>query len=124
MTVAAKVVARLGTAKKMVYSPADMADEGTQGGHSPVEKLEERVAELESLSEELGRAPESELTGMLERAVTLVDEINTGIESRLCAAQQESGEVEGLLDRVDFGPFDDAMENLENESPEGSSGSE
>ena len=108
----------------MVYSPADMEDKGTKSTHNPVEKLEERVAELESLSEELGRAPESELSGMLERAVTLVDEINTGIESRLSAAQQESGEVEGLLDRVDFGPFDAAMESLENESPEGSSGSE
>lgn len=97
-----------------------MGDESAQGGQNPVEKLEERVAELESLSEELGRAPESELSGMLERAVTLVEEINTGIESRLFAVQQETGEVEGLLDRVDFGPFDAAMESLENESPEDS----
>ena len=106
----------------MVYSPADMAGENAQGGQDPVEKLEERVAELENLSQELGRTPESELTGMLERAVTLVDEINTGIESRLSAAQEESGEVEGLLDSVDFGPFDSAMQSLENETPEGSSG--
>ena len=104
----------------MVYSPANMGDESAQGGQNPVEKLEERVAELENLSEELGRAPESELSGMLERAVTLVEEINTGIESRLFVAQQETGEVEGLLDRVDFGPFDAAMESLENESPEDS----
>lgn len=108
----------------MVYSALGMGDDGAEDRQNPAEKLEERVAELESLSEELGRAPESELTGMLERAVTLVEEINTGIESRLNAAQQESGEVEGLLDKVDFGPFDAAMESLERESPEGSSGTE
>ncbi|MDN5697863.1 MAG: hypothetical protein L0G70_07800 [Rubrobacter sp.] len=101
-----------------------MAEENAHDEHTPAENLEERVAELETLSQELGRAPDVELSGMLERAVTLVVEINTGIESRIYSAQQESGEVEGLLDRVDFGPFDAAMQSLQSESPEGSSGPE
>lgn len=82
-----------------------------------MEELEERVAELERLSEELGRAPDEELSGLLERAVGLVDEVNAGIEARISAASAESGEVEGLLDRVDFGPFDAALGGLERESP-------
>lgn len=79
--------------------------------------LEERVAELERLSEELGRTPDGELSGLLERAVGLMDEINAGIEARISEAQAESGGAEGLLDRVDFGPFDAALEGLERESP-------
>lgn len=86
------------------------------GGHLSVEDLEERVAELERLSEELGRAPDDELSGLLERAVGLVDEVNAGIEARISSASAESGEVEGLLDRVDFGPFDEALGSLERES--------
>lgn len=81
--------------------------------------LEEQVAELERLSEELGRAPDGELSGLLERAVKLADEINAGVEARISGSQAESGEAEGLLDRVDFGPFDAALEGLERESPYG-----
>jgi len=88
----------------------------------PVGDLEERVAELERLAEELGRAPDGELSGMLEKAVALVDEVNRGIESRIAASDAESGEAEGLLDRVDFGPFDDALSSLERESPRDESG--
>ena len=82
-----------------------------------MDDLEERVAELERLSEELGRVPDGELSGLLERAVELVDEVNAGIESHISGASTESGEVEGLLDRVDFGKFDAALEDLERESP-------
>lgn len=81
-----------------------------------VEGLEEKVAELERLSEELGRAPDAELSGLLERAVGLIDEVNAGIESRISTARAGSGEVEGLLDRVDFGAFDAALGSLEHES--------
>lgn len=87
-----------------------------------MEELEERVAELERLSEELGRVPDGELSGLLERAVGLVDEVNAGIEGRISAAGAESGEVEGLLGRVDFGPFDAALGSLERESPKSGPG--
>lgn len=86
-------------------------------GRASSDGLEERVAELERLSEELGRTPDGELSGLLERAVGLMDEINAGIEARISEAQAESGGAEGLLDRVDFGPFDAALEGLERESP-------
>lgn len=94
-----------------------MEDSGRAGEGLSVQDLEERVAELERLSEELGRVPDEELSGLLERAVGLVDEVNAGIESRISAASAESGEVEGLLDRVDFGPFDAALGGLERERP-------
>lgn len=92
------------------------ASEGLSAG-----ELEERVAELERLSQELGRVPDEELPGLLERAMGLVDEVNAGIEDRISAAGAESGEVEGLLDRVDFGAFDAALGSLERESPRGGS---
>lgn len=90
---------------------------GVAGAELSAEGLERQVAELEGLSQRLSQAQDEELPGLLERAVELVDEINAGIEDRLAAASAESGEAEGLLDRVDFGPFDAALGSLERESP-------
>lgn len=92
-----------------------MDDSSTNDGGPALQRVEEKVAELEKLSEELGRVPDAELSALLERAVGLVDEINAGIESRITDAGAESGEVEGLLDRVDFGAFDAALGSLERE---------
>jgi hypothetical protein len=94
-----------------------MEDSGGSSSSERTDELEERVAELERLGEELGRAPDAELSGLLERAVELLEEINSGIESRISAASQETGEAEGLLDRVDFGAFDAALGSMERESP-------
>lgn len=93
-----------------------MVGSGRTDGGTSVDRLEELVSELERLSEELGRVPDEELPGRLERAVELVDEINAGIEGRISEVSSESGEVEGLLDRVDFGAFDEALGSLERES--------
>jgi hypothetical protein len=92
-----------------------MEDSSTNEGGLALQRVEEKIAELEKLSEELGRVPDAELSTLLERAVGLVDEINTGIERRITDAGAESGEVEGLLDRVDFGAFDAALGSLERE---------
>lgn len=100
-----------------------MEDSGSTDGEGSIGSLEGRVAELERLSEELGRAPDEELSGLLERAVGLVDEINASVEACISDASSESGEVEGLLDRVDFGAFDEALGSLERGSP-GSGGSD
>jgi hypothetical protein len=40
-------------------------------------------------------------------------EINAGIEARLDAAGDDSREIGALLGQVDFGPFDEAMEDHE-----------
>ncbi|WP_047866248.1 hypothetical protein [Rubrobacter aplysinae] len=88
-------------------------------GIEGIEGLEKRVAELESLGESLGRAPDGELSGLLERAIELLEEVNAAVESRISEASQESGEAEGLLDRVDFGAFDAALGSLEHENPGG-----
>ena len=95
----------------MVYSPRLMENRGRQlddlGG------LEEKVGELEKLTDALDDVPEEELVGTLGAAVELLAEINAGIEARLDAAGDESREIGALLGQVDFGPFDEAMEEHE-----------
>ena len=75
--------------------------------------LEEKVGELERLADSLAAVPDEELLGTLNAAVELLTEINAGIEARLDAAGTESHEIGGLLGGVDFGPFDEALANLE-----------
>jgi hypothetical protein len=76
-------------------------------------ELDEKVGELERLADSLGGVPDEELVGTLNAAVELLGEINAGIEARLDAAGAESREIGGLLEGVDFGPFDEALEDVE-----------
>ncbi len=92
----------------MVYSPRRMEDRGRQQ-----DDLEENVGELEKLTDSLDDVPEDELVGALNEAVGLLAEINSDIEGRLNTAGDESREIGDLLGQVDFGPFDEAMENHE-----------
>jgi hypothetical protein len=78
-----------------------------------VEHLEERLAELEKLVEELEVVSESEVVGVLDRAVALLEEVNAGIEAGLLSVEGEARELGDLLERVDFSPFDAALRNLE-----------
>ena len=75
--------------------------------------LEERVGELERLADSLGSVPDEELVGTLNRAVELLREINARIEMELEAAGDESGEIGAILDGLDLGPFDEALEEIE-----------
>ncbi len=81
-----------------------------------VGRLEERLAELEKLVEELEGVPDPEVVGVLDRAVALLEEVNAGIEAGLLSAEGEARELGDLLERVDFGPFDAVLENLEGQS--------
>ena len=81
-----------------------------------MEHLEERLAELEKLVEELEDVSESEVVGFLDRAVALLEEVNAGIEAGLLSVEGEARELGDLLERVDFGPFDAALRNLEGPS--------
>lgn len=92
----------------MVYSPGPMEDRAPDN-----RELEEKVGELERLTDSLGGVPDEELVGTLNEAVKLLAEINAGIEARLDAAGGESREIGALLGGVDFGPFDEALEDLE-----------
>lgn len=85
-----------------------------------IEHLEDRVVELEKLVEELERVPDFEVVSVLDRAVALLAEVNAGIEARLIEAEDEAREVGDLLEKVDFSPFDAALEDLE--QPSGSLG--
>jgi len=78
-----------------------------------LEGLEEKVGELEKLTDSLDDVPEDELVGTLGEAVELLGEINAGIEARLDTAGDESREIGDLLGQVEFGPFDEAMEDHE-----------
>ena len=75
--------------------------------------LEERVGELERLADSLGSVPDEELVGTLNQAVELLREINARIEMELEAAGDESGEIGEILDGLDLGPFDEALEEIE-----------
>jgi hypothetical protein len=94
----------------MMYSPEPMEDRPeTQdlGG------LEGKVGELERLADSLDGVPDEELVGALDRAVELLKEINTGIETELDTADRESREIGELVEGLDLGPFDEALEDLE-----------
>ena len=95
----------------MVYSPRLMEDRGRQ--QDDLGGLEEKVGELEKLTDSLDNVPEEELVGVLGAAVELLAEINAGIEARLDTAGNDSREIGALLGQVDFGPFDEAMEEHE-----------
>jgi hypothetical protein len=94
-----------------VYSPQPMEDRGEQ--REDLGGLEEKVGELEKLTDSLDDVPEEELVGTLGEAVELLAEINARIEARLETAGDETREIGALLGQVDFGPFDEAMEDHE-----------
>jgi hypothetical protein len=94
-----------------VYSPGPMEDRGNQ--QDDLGGLEAKVDELEKLTDSLDDVPEEELVGALGEAVELLAEINSRIEARLESAGNESREIGALLEQVDFGPFDEAMEDHE-----------
>jgi hypothetical protein len=95
-----------------MYSPDSM--DGGRG--SDIGRLEERLAELEKLAEELESVPDSGVVDVLDRAVALLAEVNAGIEAGLLEAEGEARELSNLLQKVDFGPFDAALEDLERSS--------
>jgi hypothetical protein len=96
----------------MMYSPEPVND----GREMEIGHLEERLAELEKLAEELEDAPDAEVVGVLDRAVALLTEVNARIEAGLSEAEGEARELGDLLEKVDFGPFDAALEELEQPS--------
>ena len=75
--------------------------------------LEEKVGELERVADSLGGVPDEELAGMLDDAVRLLGEINARLEAGIGAVEEGSSEAGALLDGIDFGPFDEALETLE-----------
>jgi hypothetical protein len=91
----------------MMYSPNPMED------RRETQYLEEKLGELEGLADSLGDVPDEELMGTLNRAVELLREINARIETVLDAAGDESGEIGALIERLDLGPFDEALGELE-----------
>lgn len=99
-----------------MYSPGSM--EPMEERRTPdVDRLEKQVDELERLTDTLGEAPDEEVVAVLGRAVELLREINTGIESGLSASRQGMQDVSALLERVNLGPFDEALEEIETRGP-------
>ena len=103
----------------MVYSPGLM--EG-RGQAPDLEELEKRVGELEEITDRLGTVPDEDLVETLDRAVALLREINAGIEAGIHHAGEETGELDTLLEGVDFGPFDEALSELEARASDGTPG--
>ena len=86
------------------------------GKEIDVRRLEERLSELERLAEELEGVPDSGVVDVLDQAVALLAEVNAGVEAGLASAEGEARELGDLLEEIDFGPFDAALENLERPS--------
>lgn len=105
----------------MMYSPGPMEPtEPMKESRAPeVARLEEQVDELERLTDALGEVPDEEVVAVLGRAVELLREINTGIESGLSASHQGMQDVSALLERVNLGPFDEALEEIETRERDG-----
>ena len=97
-------------AAEMMYSPGPMS------GGAEIGRLEERLKELEKLAEELEGVPDSGVVNVLDRAVMILVEVNTRIEAGLVEAEDEVRKLDELLEKVDFGPFDAALEDLERPS--------
>lgn len=91
------------------------------GRNMDIGSLEERLAQLEKLAEDLEGVPDAEVVGVLDRAVALLAEINARIEAGLSSAEGEAQELGDFLEKVDFGPFDAALNELER-PPGGPSG--
>ncbi len=78
-----------------------------------MDELKVQVDELERLAGTLGDVPDEELADTLADAVRVLGEINARIEARVEAVGEETREADSLLSGVDFGPFDEALEELE-----------
>ena len=93
-----------------MYSPNPMEDRGET---PDLEALEGKLGELERLTDSLGSVPDEDLVERLNEAVKLLGEINARIEAGISAAGDESDEIGALLDSLDHGPFDEALDELE-----------
>ncbi len=100
-----------------MYSPGPM----NGGREADIKLLEERLAELERLAEDLEGVSDAEVVDVLERAVALLSEVNARVEAGLAGAEDEAREIGEILEKVDFGPFDAALEDLE-QRPAGGAG--
>ena len=86
------------------------------GKEIDLRRLEERLSELEKLAEELEGVPDSGVVDILDRAVALLAEVNARVEANLSEVEGEARELGDLLEEIDFGPFDAALESLERPS--------
>lgn len=97
----------------MVYSARPMEDRAKAPETTEIKRLEEKVGELERLAGALGDVPDENLVATLNEAVELLGDINARIEANVAAAGDEAGAADALLAGADFGPFDEALEDLE-----------
>lgn len=75
-----------------------------------ISHLESRLAELEKMAGELEKLPDEKLPGELERALSLLGEINNDLEKGLTAAERESAEAQRNLEGRDLSSLDAEME--------------
>ena len=98
-----------------MYSRAPMEPDRSQRGEGGADlaAVEEKLARLEKLAENLETVPDGEITGVLEEATALLGEVNTSIEEGIEASEKEARKLGDLIREVDFGPFDKALEDME-----------
>ncbi len=76
-----------------------------------LQALEGRVGELERIAESLGDTPDEEVVAALDRAVSLLDEINADVQSSLQSANEEVRELGGILDGLSLLTIHEALED-------------
>ncbi len=98
-----------------MYSPAPMEPGRAERGEAGADlaAVEEKLARLEKLAENLETVPDGEITGVLEEATALLGEVNRSIEKGIEASEDEARQLGDLIREVDFGPFDKALEEME-----------
>ena len=101
---------------RMMYSPSPMSGEQ----ETDIERLEKRLVELEKLAEELESVPDPKVVDVLGRAVALLAEVNADIEAGLLKAEGETRMLGDILQKIDFEPFDAALEDLKHSSDDSS----
>lgn len=85
----------------------------SENSEAGIRELERRLEELEGLAARVEEAPVEELPETLERAVALLQELNSTVDHQLSSAEQAITELDTLIDSVDLDAFDEALSEQE-----------
>lgn len=82
-------------------------------------ELEDKISRLERLADRLEEASAEEVSGVLDRALGLLQEVGAEIEERLGELEEGEREVGSVLEGIDLGSIDEALRELERRPEDG-----
>ena len=83
------------------------------GSREEMSRLEERLSELQRVAGELESVPDEQLSGELERALSLLGEINAELEEGISGVEDGQRETQRRLEGWDASEFDRQIEATE-----------